>query len=186
MFCVLREVALSPPPSCRIHLAQLIGEEERRQLLVAEVQASVARAFGDRLEDRGVLEKDYVEQVLLLRKAGAGRLSLGSRGWPSSCQVSLRKGSSRDSSQNSSAGRFLCTGGGAGMGSQPEGPVRARPRGGFLLALLLGGEYHKGSLALLAHQAFVGPSSATGSHQPPAGFGVAHIHFPVDPTLSSS
>lgn len=58
----------------RIHLAQQIGEEKRLQTLVAEVQALVDQVYGDRLEDKGVVEKDYVEQVLQLRKGHISRL----------------------------------------------------------------------------------------------------------------
>lgn len=52
----------------RIHLAQQIGDEGLRQKLVAEVQASVEEVYGKQLPEREVLEKDYVEQVLLLRR----------------------------------------------------------------------------------------------------------------------
>ncbi|KAJ6653894.1 hypothetical protein lerEdw1_007652 [Lerista edwardsae] len=65
----------------RIHLARLIGDEERRQGLVADVQAAVERAFGDRLEDRGVLEKGYVEQGLGLGGACRPWESLAEGSW---------------------------------------------------------------------------------------------------------
>ncbi|KAL8174941.1 UNVERIFIED_CONTAM: Glutamyl-tRNA synthetase [Gekko kuhli] len=58
----------------RIHLARQIGDERRRPDLVAEVQASVERVYGEQLADRGVLEKAYVEQVLLLRRGHISRL----------------------------------------------------------------------------------------------------------------
>ncbi|XP_042294633.1 probable glutamate--tRNA ligase, mitochondrial [Sceloporus undulatus] len=52
----------------RIHLSQRIGDETLRPQLVAELQAAVEEAYGHQLVDRGVLEKPYVEQVLLLRR----------------------------------------------------------------------------------------------------------------------
>lgn len=53
---------------CRIHLVQQIGDERLRRKLVTELQTKVEQVYGDRLVDREVLEKDYVERVLLLRK----------------------------------------------------------------------------------------------------------------------
>lgn len=54
--------------SLRVHLAQQIGDERLRQKLVAEVQASVEEVYGKQLPEREVLEKAYIEQVLLLRR----------------------------------------------------------------------------------------------------------------------
>ncbi|XP_038274273.1 probable glutamate--tRNA ligase, mitochondrial isoform X7 [Dermochelys coriacea] len=58
----------------RIHLVQQIGDERLRRKLVTEVQMQVEQVYGDRLVDREVLEKDYVERVLLLRKGHISRL----------------------------------------------------------------------------------------------------------------
>lgn len=52
----------------RIHLAQQIADERLRQKLVAELQASVEEVYGQQLPEREVLEKGYVEQVLLMRR----------------------------------------------------------------------------------------------------------------------
>ncbi|XP_039205597.1 probable glutamate--tRNA ligase, mitochondrial [Crotalus tigris] len=62
------------PEFNRIHLAQQIGDEGLRQKLVAEVQASVEEVYGKQLPETEVLEKDYVEQVLLLRRGHISRL----------------------------------------------------------------------------------------------------------------
>lgn len=51
----------------RIHLTRRIEDDLQRQELVAEVQASVEETYGSQVVDREVLEKSYVEQVLLLR-----------------------------------------------------------------------------------------------------------------------
>ncbi|XP_028562385.2 nondiscriminating glutamyl-tRNA synthetase EARS2, mitochondrial [Podarcis muralis] len=51
----------------RIHLTRRIEDDLQRQELVAEVQASVEETYGSQVVDREVLEKGYVEQVLLLR-----------------------------------------------------------------------------------------------------------------------
>ncbi|XP_070617015.1 nondiscriminating glutamyl-tRNA synthetase EARS2, mitochondrial isoform X2 [Erythrolamprus reginae] len=56
------------PEFNRVHLAQQIGDERLRQKLVAEIQASVEEVYGKQLPERKVLEKGYIEQVLLLRK----------------------------------------------------------------------------------------------------------------------
>ncbi|XP_054849469.1 probable glutamate--tRNA ligase, mitochondrial isoform X2 [Eublepharis macularius] len=58
----------------RIHLDQQIGDQRRRQDLVAEVQSSVEQVYGERLTERGVLRTAYVEQVLLLRRGHISRL----------------------------------------------------------------------------------------------------------------
>nr|XP_020660506.1 probable glutamate--tRNA ligase, mitochondrial [Pogona vitticeps] len=58
----------------RLHLSRRIRDESLRPDLVAELQASVEQAYGGQLVDRGVLEKSYVEQVLLLRQGHVRRL----------------------------------------------------------------------------------------------------------------
>uniref|UniRef100_A0A8C7E280 Nondiscriminating glutamyl-tRNA synthetase EARS2, mitochondrial n=1 Tax=Naja naja TaxID=35670 RepID=A0A8C7E280_NAJNA len=62
------------PEFNRVHLAQQIGDERLRQKLVAEVQASVEEVYGKQLPEREVLEKGYIEQVLLLRRGHISRL----------------------------------------------------------------------------------------------------------------
>ncbi|XP_025026077.1 probable glutamate--tRNA ligase, mitochondrial, partial [Python bivittatus] len=62
------------PEFNRIHLARQIGDETLRQKLVAEVQASVEQVYGNQLLDREVLEKGYIEQVLLLRRGHISHL----------------------------------------------------------------------------------------------------------------
>lgn len=54
--------------SLRVHLAQQIRDERLRQKFVAEVRASVEEVYGKQLPEREVLEKGYIEQVLLLRR----------------------------------------------------------------------------------------------------------------------
>ncbi|NWR76165.1 SYEM protein, partial [Centropus unirufus] len=56
------------PEFNRIHLARHIEHEGLRQKLVAELQSLVEDAYRDQQVDREVLEKEYVERVLLLRK----------------------------------------------------------------------------------------------------------------------
>ncbi|XP_062999486.1 nondiscriminating glutamyl-tRNA synthetase EARS2, mitochondrial [Elgaria multicarinata webbii] len=58
----------------RIHLSQRIGEERLRQKLVEELRDTVEQAFGEQLVDREVLEAEYVQQVLLLRRGHISRL----------------------------------------------------------------------------------------------------------------
>lgn len=60
--------------SLRVHLAQQIGDDRLRQKLVAEVQASVEEVYGKQLPEREVLEKGYIEQVLLLRRVSRKQL----------------------------------------------------------------------------------------------------------------
>ncbi|XP_067390382.1 nondiscriminating glutamyl-tRNA synthetase EARS2, mitochondrial isoform X2 [Emydura macquarii macquarii] len=62
------------PEFNRIHLEQRIGDQRLRQTLVTELQMQVEQVYGDRLVDREVLEKDYVEQILLLRKGHISHL----------------------------------------------------------------------------------------------------------------
>uniref|UniRef100_A0A8D0H062 Nondiscriminating glutamyl-tRNA synthetase EARS2, mitochondrial n=1 Tax=Sphenodon punctatus TaxID=8508 RepID=A0A8D0H062_SPHPU len=62
------------PEFNRIHLARRIEDERLRQQLVTELQAQVEQTYGDQLVDRAVLEKDYVERILLLRKGHVPRL----------------------------------------------------------------------------------------------------------------
>ncbi|KAJ7305818.1 hypothetical protein JRQ81_010184 [Phrynocephalus forsythii] len=62
------------PELNRFHLSQKIRDEHSRQQLVTELQASVEQAYGSQLVDRGVLEKTYMEQVLLLRQGHLKRL----------------------------------------------------------------------------------------------------------------
>ncbi|NXX96052.1 SYEM protein, partial [Centropus bengalensis] len=56
------------PEFNRIHLARHIEHEGLRQKLVGELQSLVEDAYRDQQVDREVLEKEYVERVLLLRK----------------------------------------------------------------------------------------------------------------------
>ncbi|XP_074866674.1 nondiscriminating glutamyl-tRNA synthetase EARS2, mitochondrial [Carettochelys insculpta] len=56
------------PEFNRIHLAQHIGDEKLREKLVTELQRQVEQVYGDQLVDREVLERGYVERILLLRK----------------------------------------------------------------------------------------------------------------------
>lgn len=51
-----------------MHLARHIENEELRQKLIRELQSLVERVYGDQQMDKEVLEKEYVEQVLLMRK----------------------------------------------------------------------------------------------------------------------
>lgn len=52
----------------RTHLVRRIENERLRPKVVEELQALVEQAYGEQLVDRQVLEKDYVERVLLLWK----------------------------------------------------------------------------------------------------------------------
>ncbi|NXA38297.1 SYEM protein, partial [Eudromia elegans] len=61
------------PEFSRIHLSRHIEDERLRQKLVRELQLLVEQVYGDQLVDKEVLERDYVERVLLLRK---GHISL--------------------------------------------------------------------------------------------------------------
>nr|XP_027324539.2 probable glutamate--tRNA ligase, mitochondrial [Anas platyrhynchos] len=61
------------PEFNRVHLARHIENEELRQKLIRELQSLVERVYGDQQMDKEVLEKEYVEQVLLMRK---GHISL--------------------------------------------------------------------------------------------------------------
>ncbi|NXM73364.1 SYEM protein, partial [Serilophus lunatus] len=56
------------PEFNRIHLTRHIESEGLRQGLVRELQGLVRLTFGDQPVDPQVLEKEYVERVLLLRK----------------------------------------------------------------------------------------------------------------------
>ncbi|XP_030340217.1 probable glutamate--tRNA ligase, mitochondrial isoform X1 [Strigops habroptila] len=56
------------PEFNRIHLSRHIENEGLRQKLVRELQLLVEHAYGEQQVDQEVLEKDYVERVLLLRK----------------------------------------------------------------------------------------------------------------------
>ncbi|XP_051488233.1 probable glutamate--tRNA ligase, mitochondrial [Apus apus] len=56
------------PEFNRIHLVRHIENEGLRQKLVRELQLLVEHVYGDQHIDRDVLEKEYVERVLLLRK----------------------------------------------------------------------------------------------------------------------
>ncbi|XP_008937854.1 PREDICTED: probable glutamate--tRNA ligase, mitochondrial, partial [Merops nubicus] len=56
------------PEFNRIHLTRHIEDEGLRQKLVRELQLLVEHVYGDQQVDQEVLEKEYVEQVLLLRK----------------------------------------------------------------------------------------------------------------------
>ncbi|XP_061456193.1 probable glutamate--tRNA ligase, mitochondrial isoform X2 [Rhineura floridana] len=58
----------------RIHLMRRVEDELLREELVAELQTAVEQAYGGQLADREVLEKSYVQQVLLLRKGHISRL----------------------------------------------------------------------------------------------------------------
>ncbi|XP_032560258.1 probable glutamate--tRNA ligase, mitochondrial isoform X3 [Chiroxiphia lanceolata] len=61
------------PEFNRIHLTRHIENEGLRQRLVRELQELVKQIYGDQQVDPEVLEKEYVERVLLLRK---GHISL--------------------------------------------------------------------------------------------------------------
>ncbi|NXD15824.1 SYEM protein, partial [Nothocercus nigrocapillus] len=61
------------PEFSRIHLSRHIENERLRQKLIRELQLLVERVYGDQHVDKEVLEKNYVERVLLLRK---GHISL--------------------------------------------------------------------------------------------------------------
>ncbi|XP_035419221.1 probable glutamate--tRNA ligase, mitochondrial [Cygnus atratus] len=61
------------PEFNRVHLTRHIENEELRQKLIRELQSLVERVYGDQELDKEVLEKEYVEQVLLMRK---GHVSL--------------------------------------------------------------------------------------------------------------
>ncbi|NXL85011.1 SYEM protein, partial [Alectura lathami] len=61
------------PEFNRVHLAHHIENQGLRQKLVRELQSLVERVYGDQQVEKEVLEKDYVERVLLLRK---GHVSL--------------------------------------------------------------------------------------------------------------
>ncbi|KFU93335.1 hypothetical protein M959_10041, partial [Chaetura pelagica] len=56
------------PEFNRIHLVRHIENEGLRQKLVRELQLLVEHVYGDQQVDQDVLEKEYVERVLLLRK----------------------------------------------------------------------------------------------------------------------
>ncbi|XP_065588749.1 nondiscriminating glutamyl-tRNA synthetase EARS2, mitochondrial [Cyrtonyx montezumae] len=56
------------PEFNRMHLTHRIDDEGLRQKLIQELQLLVEQVYGDQQVDKEVLEKDYVEQVLLLRK----------------------------------------------------------------------------------------------------------------------
>ncbi|XP_072337273.1 nondiscriminating glutamyl-tRNA synthetase EARS2, mitochondrial [Scyliorhinus torazame] len=62
------------PEFNRIHLRQRVENVSSRQQLVTELQALVAKAFGDELIDGEALCTDYVERVLLHRKGHITRL----------------------------------------------------------------------------------------------------------------
>lgn len=51
-----------------MHLTRHIENEGLRQKLIQELQLLVEDVYGDQEVDKEVLEKEYVEQVLLLRK----------------------------------------------------------------------------------------------------------------------
>lgn len=70
----------------RVHLDQQIGDERLRQKLVAEVRAAVEEVYGKQLPEREVLEKGYIEQVLLLRRVSRKQFVL--RG-VSACQATV-------------------------------------------------------------------------------------------------
>ncbi|NWI15740.1 SYEM protein, partial [Crypturellus soui] len=61
------------PEFSRIHLSRHIEDERLRQKLIQELQLLVEQVYGDQHVDKEVLEKSYVERVLLLRK---GHVSL--------------------------------------------------------------------------------------------------------------
>jgi len=52
----------------RMHLTRHIENEGLQQKLIQELQLLVEDVYGDQEVDKEVLEKEYVEQVLLLRK----------------------------------------------------------------------------------------------------------------------
>lgn len=52
----------------RMHLTRHIENEGLRHKLIQELQLLVEHTYGDQQVDKDVLEKEYVEQVLLLRK----------------------------------------------------------------------------------------------------------------------
>ncbi|XP_010179364.1 PREDICTED: probable glutamate--tRNA ligase, mitochondrial, partial [Mesitornis unicolor] len=56
------------PEFNRIHLTRHIEHKGLRQKLVRELQELVEHVYGDQQVDQEVLEKEYVERVLLLRK----------------------------------------------------------------------------------------------------------------------
>ncbi|NXU53133.1 SYEM protein, partial [Turnix velox] len=56
------------PEFNRIHLIRHIENEGLRHKLIREVQLLVEHVYGDQQVDQEVLEKEYVERVLLLRK----------------------------------------------------------------------------------------------------------------------
>ncbi|XP_028914092.1 probable glutamate--tRNA ligase, mitochondrial [Ornithorhynchus anatinus] len=62
------------PEFNRLHLSRLMNDEAQRSRLVRELQALVEEAYGEQLEDREVLGREYVERVLLLRKGHVSRL----------------------------------------------------------------------------------------------------------------
>ncbi|XP_068003510.1 nondiscriminating glutamyl-tRNA synthetase EARS2, mitochondrial [Melanerpes formicivorus] len=61
------------PEFNRIHLSRHIENEELRQKLVRELQLLVEQAYGHQQVEQEVLQKEYMERVLLLRK---GHISL--------------------------------------------------------------------------------------------------------------
>ncbi|XP_062955526.1 nondiscriminating glutamyl-tRNA synthetase EARS2, mitochondrial [Cynocephalus volans] len=56
------------PEFNRLHLCRLVSSETQRCQLVQKLQALVEEAFGSQLQDRGVLNTDYVERIILLRQ----------------------------------------------------------------------------------------------------------------------
>ncbi|XP_042684215.1 probable glutamate--tRNA ligase, mitochondrial isoform X1 [Centrocercus urophasianus] len=62
------------PEFNRMHLTRHIENEALRQKLIQELQLLVEHTYGDQQVDKEVLEKEYVEQVLLLRKGHISHL----------------------------------------------------------------------------------------------------------------
>ncbi|NP_001026638.1 probable glutamate--tRNA ligase, mitochondrial precursor [Gallus gallus] len=62
------------PEFNRMHLTRHIENEGLRQKLIQELQLLVEDVYGDQEVDKEVLEKEYVEQVLLLRKGHISHL----------------------------------------------------------------------------------------------------------------
>lgn len=56
------------PEFNRIHLAQQIDDDSKRQRLVRHLQSQVEEMYREKLLDHDVLQKEYVEKILLLRK----------------------------------------------------------------------------------------------------------------------
>nr|XP_006013426.1 PREDICTED: probable glutamate--tRNA ligase, mitochondrial isoform X2 [Latimeria chalumnae] len=62
------------PEFNRVHLIRRIENDHQRQMLVKELQTQVEEVYGEKLQDRDMLQKEYVERVLLLRKGHISHL----------------------------------------------------------------------------------------------------------------